>query len=78
MQTLPKPKIIQVPALGCRFKWNSEWQQLEFSNQLSDGSFEEEFWGVDENMVGGELVTYKAKEATLSEVYRDIEKRLGV
>ncbi len=71
-------KIVNVPELGCRFKWSTEWKQLEFSNQLKDGSFENEFWGVDEDIVGGETVTYKGKEVTLSEVYRDVEKQLGL
>lgn len=76
-------KYIICEDLGCAFKWGEEFNELQWCPVMKDGTLDKdddvENWGyVDEPIVGEELVTYKGKEVTLSDVYRDVEKQLGV
>lgn len=70
-------KTIFTPELGCAYRWSDEFKQLEWCPMMSDGTLDADNWGVvDEDIVGEEVVTYQGKEVTLSEVYRDVEKRV--
>lgn len=74
-----KMTTVKIDGLGCVFRWSKKYKQLEWTPLSTDGSFDFDEGGtVDEEIVGGEIVVYKGKERTLSEVYRDVEKRLGV
>lgn len=76
-------KQLIVNDLGCAYRWNDKFKQLEWCPVLKDGTLDRDEtgvnWGcVDEDIVGDEIVTYKGKEVTLSEVYRDVENKLGI
>lgn len=63
--------------LGCKYRWNEEYNSLEWAAAMQDGTYDE--WGaVDEDIVGEEIVTFRGREMTLSEVYRMVEWVLGV
>ena len=64
--------------LGCRYRWNDQYQELEFSAQMKDGSFEDEWNVVEPELVGEEEVTFQGKLMTLYEVYAIVKKELGV
>jgi hypothetical protein len=72
-------KMILVPELGCAYRWNKKYKQIEWCPMGTDGTLCEEEWDcVDEDLVGDEVVTYQGKEVTLSEVYRDMESKLNI
>lgn len=79
-----RQQVIICDDLGCAYRWNNEYKELEWCPLMQDGTLDidsdgQENWGcVDEDIVGDETVTYKGKEVTLSDVYRDVEKELGV
>lgn len=56
--------------LSCRYRWNKDYKTLEYDNELQNGEFENEWNVVEEDLVG--------EEVTLSEVYRDVENKLGI
>lgn len=63
--------------LGCKYRWNEEFKCLEWAPGMVDGTYDE--WGfVEEDLVGEEVVTFKGREMTLSQVYRMVEWILGV
>jgi hypothetical protein len=65
--------------LGCAYRWNDEFQELEWCPMHNDGLLNEDEWGcIDEDIVGDEVVTFKDMEVTLSQVYRYVEKQLKV
>lgn len=65
--------------LGCAYRWNEEYQQLEWCPMHENGVLGEDEWGcVDEFIVGDEVVTFKGMDVTLSQVYRYVEKQLKV
>lgn len=72
--------IVLVKELGCGYRWDEEVKELRWCPiQYNKLDMDEEEWCfVDEANVGSEIVTYNGKEATLSEVYRDVERKLGV
>lgn len=69
--------------LGCAYRWNAEYKVLEFAPLSKDGSydFSEEFGEgglVEESLVGDEIITFNGSEQKISDVFRFIEKALGV
>ena len=67
------------PELGCAYRWNSQYNSLEWCPMMKDGTLDTDNWGVvEEDLVGEETVTYGGRDVTLSEVYRDVERQLGV
>ncbi len=73
--------IMFCPDLGCAYKWNEKWKELMwcplFANNVLDLDADE--WGpVDENVVGEEEVMVDGRKLTLSELYREVEFKLGV
>lgn len=78
---MSKNLMMFMPDLDCVYRWNEEWKELMwcplFANNIVDMDSDE--WGpVDESIVGGEEVVVNGKKITLSEVYRDVELKLGV
>lgn len=73
-------KILFCPDLGCAYKWNDEYNQLDWHPLSKDNVLSGEEWGpVDEDIVGEEPVDYKGLvDVPLSTVYRNVEKILGV
>lgn len=77
MDYLASSKIMFVEELGCAYRWSKEYQQLEWCPLLKGNILDPDEWGyIEEDLVGDEQVTYQGKEATLSEVYRDVESKL--
>jgi hypothetical protein len=73
--------IMFVPDLGCAYMWSNEHKQLMwcplFANNIVD--LDEDEWGcVDEDVVGEEEVMVDGRTLTLSELYREVEFKLGV
>lgn len=74
-------KLMFMPDLGCVYRWSEKWKQLEwcplYANNVVD--LETDEWGcVDEDIIGLEEVMVDGRKLTLSEVYRDVEFKLGV
>lgn len=71
--------ILVSQELGCAYRWSGESKGLEYCPMRIDNTFYPEDWGpVEEYAVGQEVVTYLGREMTFSEVYRDVESKLGV
>lgn len=73
-------RIVFCPDLGCAYRWNSEYKVLEFQDLQENGvSTDNALWfDVEEDIVGSEPVTFRGFETTISNVYRIVEKELGV
>lgn len=54
------------------YRWNKEYQVLEYQPILANGQYSDEWNCVEEDIVGTESVGI-----TLSELYRLIENKLG-
>lgn len=65
-------KVYICKATSSSYKWNKEYQALEYQPILSNDTYSDEWNCVDEDIVGSEKV-----EITLSELYRLIEYKLG-
>ncbi len=71
--------ILVTQELGCAYRWNPKYKELEWCPMGVNGLLDEREWGcVDEFIVGDEVVTFKGMEVTLSQVYRYVEKELNV
>lgn len=73
-------RIVFCPDLACAYRWNSEYEVLEFQDLQENGvSTDNDLWfDVEEDIIGSEPVTFRGFETTISNVYRIVEKELGV
>ena len=63
--------------LDCKYRWNKEYGTLEYAPKLQDGTYDE-YNSVDEDIVGTEPVTFMNKLMTFTDVYRIVERELGI
>lgn len=73
----PDQSIVVVPEMGCAYRWSYEWDELEWCPIQNGGVLDAEEWGtIDQDIVGDEPVTYEGRDTTLSEVYKDVTRKL--
>jgi hypothetical protein len=71
--------VMYVPDLGCVYRWSDKYKQLEWNPLFANGILDPNEWGcVEEDAVGEEEVVVDGRKLTLSELYREIELKLGV